>query len=109
MTNPTAFDNGALYLDAHGDIWRATSDATELTHVKRWDEMATLNPALSPWIENAEKIAADFGPMQHLTDTLDPAQEAVFLFALAGKDAYDMDVVHRALGLLDAFRAEVAR
>lgn len=103
------YENHALYLDSHGGIWRATSDGTELTHVKRWDEMAAPDPALGPWVEPAEKVAADSGPMQHLTDPLEPAQEAVFLFALAGKDAYDMDVVHRALGLLDAVRAEAAR
>ena len=109
MTTKTTFQNGALYLDSHGDIWRATTDATELTHVKRRDDMATPNPAINPWSDAAEKIDAGFGPMQFLAEPMPPAQEAVFLFALAGKDATDSDVVQRALGLLDAFRAEVAR
>jgi hypothetical protein len=103
------YENNALYLDTHGDIWRATNDATELTHVKRRDDMAAPGPAMNPWTESAEKIEAGFGPMQFLVEALEPAQEALFLFALAGKDATDVDVVHRALGLLDAVRTEAAR
>jgi hypothetical protein len=105
----STLDADALYLDAHGGIWRAASDATEVTHVKRWDEMAVLDPTVNPWVEPAEKAAAEFGPLLFLSDALAPAEEAVFLFAITGKDAYEADVVHRALGLLDAFRAEVAR
>lgn len=103
------FENNALYLDSHGDVWRATNDGTELTHVKRRDEMATPDPAMNPWAESAEKVEAGFGPMEFLVEALQPAQEAMFLFALAGKDASDADVVHRALGLLDAVRTEAAR
>ncbi|MFC9681334.1 hypothetical protein [Streptomyces sp. NPDC056948] len=108
-TNTAVFQDGALYFDQHGDIWRATSGGTELTHVKRRDEMATPNPAMNPWSESAEKIEAGFGPMEFLVEALQPAQEAMFLFALAGKDAADANVVHRALGLLDAVRTEAAR
>lgn len=103
------YENNALYLDRHGDVWRATDDGATLTHVKRRDELATPDPAMNPWAESAEKIASGFGPMAFLVEALEPAQEAMFLFALAGKDAADADVVHRALGLMDAVRAEAAR
>jgi len=108
MTNPIPFEDGALYADSHGDIWRATTDGTEFLHVKRADEN-TPDPSANRWCEDAQSIARSYGPMLHITDRLMPGQEALLLFALQEKNILDDDVRHRALGLLDAVRAEVAR
>ncbi|MFI1371290.1 hypothetical protein ACH4UY_04670 [Streptomyces longwoodensis] len=105
MTNIT-FEDGALYADSHGDIWRAVG--TDFLHVKRADEN-TPDPSTNRWCEDAQTVARDFGPMLHLAEALPPAQEALLLFALQEKNILDDDLRHRALGLLDAVRAEVAR
>lgn len=104
----TTFQDGALYADTHGDIWRATTDGTEFLHVKRADEN-TPDPSTNRWCETSETVARDFGPMLHITDSLPPAQEAMLLFALQEKNVLDDDVRYRALGLLDALRAEATR
>lgn len=108
MTTLTTFQDGALYFDRDGDIWRAVNDGTEFLHVKRADEN-TPNPAANRWCEDAHTIARDFGPMRHLTDPLEPAYEALLLFALIGKDTSDDDVLHRAQALIDMCRAEATR
>lgn len=102
----TVCEDGALYFDRHGDVWRAVG--TELVHVKRADEN-TPDPTVNPWTENAELVARNFGPMRHLTDRLEPAHEALLLWALIGKNTADDDVLHRALALIDMLREEATR
>lgn len=104
MTNPNSFEDGALYADTHGDIWRAITDGTEFLHVKRANEN-TPDPTSYRWCEDAESIAKSFGPMLFITERLAPEHEALLLFALQEKNVHDDDVRHRALGLLDGVRA----
>jgi len=102
----TTFTEGALYLDRHGDVWRHADG--DFIHVKRPDDN-TLNPSANPWVEDAHKVAADFGPMRHLTDRLGPAHEALLLWALQGKNTDDADVLDRAHVLIERARTEATR
>jgi len=104
MTNPT-FQDGALYLDQHADVWRAdVTDDVVLIHVKRRDD--SVWEADTPSGEPAERVVAEVGPMEFLAAPMSPASEYLFLFALLSQNSTDPAVVQRVLEMVEAVRAE---